>query len=64
MDGVDDETWCFHLKRGDYSNWFRDQIKDEGLANEAATIEADGSSPEGTRAKMHQLITRRYTLPA
>src|SRR5216683_3355973 len=22
--GVDDETWLFHLRRGDYTRWFRD----------------------------------------
>jgi hypothetical protein len=29
----------FHLQQGDYSCWFREAIKDEGLADEAAQIE-------------------------
>jgi hydroxymethylpyrimidine pyrophosphatase-like HAD family hydrolase len=64
MEGVDDETWRFHLKRGDYSDWFRQQIKDDGLADEARAIEAGELPARETREQMHQLITRRYTLPA
>src|SRR5207302_5693096 len=38
-EGVDDATWLHHLRRGDYSEWFRERIKDEVLAAEAATVE-------------------------
>src|SRR5262245_36433512 len=31
-DGVDDETWLYHLRSGDFSNWFRSTIKDNELA--------------------------------
>src|SRR5262249_39693261 len=40
--GVDDETWLHHLREGAYSQWFRDAIKDDDLAAEAAAIEQDG----------------------
>jgi hypothetical protein len=30
-DGVDDETWLYHLRRGDYENWFRSTIRDSDL---------------------------------
>jgi hypothetical protein len=33
-DGLDDETWLYHLNRGDYSKWIRKSIKDELLAGE------------------------------
>lgn len=26
MDGIEDDTWPFHLRRGNYSRWFQDHI--------------------------------------
>jgi hydroxymethylpyrimidine pyrophosphatase-like HAD family hydrolase len=64
-DGVDDDTWLHHLKRHDVSRWFRIAIKDEGLAEEAATIETRGDlSPAESRARIRTAIERRYTTPA
>jgi hypothetical protein len=40
-EGVDEETWLFHLRRGDYSNWFDSVIKDNELAAFAREIEQD-----------------------
>src|SRR5215470_4027317 len=49
-DGVDDETWLHHLQQQDYSRWFREAIKDEELASEAAAIETQpGPSPRESR---------------
>jgi HAD superfamily hydrolase (TIGR01484 family) len=63
-EGVDDETWLYHLRRGDYSRWFRGCIKDESLADEAAAVEAQaGSSVDESRARVRQTIEQRYTLP-
>ncbi|HEX7216988.1 MAG TPA: phosphoglycolate phosphatase, partial [Methylomirabilota bacterium] len=64
-EGVDDETWLHHLRRGDYSRWFRDAIKNEDLAGEAATIEATAdASAADSRARIRAAIDQRYTLPA
>lgn len=65
MDGLDDETWLFHLRRGDYSGWLRREIKDEELAREAEKTEqsSDISAPE-SRARFRSMISSRYTLPA
>ena len=63
-DGVDDETWEFHRKNGDYSNWFRDEIKDDQLANEASEIERGGQTPAESRAAIRAAVEKRYTLPA
>ena len=42
-EGVDEPTWEHHRRAGDYSAWFRNVIKDDELAQEAAAAEADSS---------------------
>jgi hypothetical protein len=64
-DGVDDETWMYHLRRGDYSEWFRSRIKDADLAREAARIEQQpGARPRDSRAAIRRAVESRYTLPS
>jgi hypothetical protein len=64
-EGVDDATWMYHLERGDYSNWFRTEIKDDDLAREAAEVEGGRRvSAQESRLAMRALIERRYTVPA
>jgi hydroxymethylpyrimidine pyrophosphatase-like HAD family hydrolase len=64
-DGVDDETWMHHLRRGDYSNWFRKYIKDPELAEEAAAVEQrPGISAEESRHAIKAVIEQRYTAAA
>jgi hypothetical protein len=64
-DGVDDETWLYHLHRGDYANWLRAEVKDEGLAEEVTQIADDASlSAAASRAAVRAAVERRYTLPA
>ena len=64
-DGVDDDTWTFHRERGADSGWFRYSSKDEGLAEEAVSIEKDRTlSPVDARKKLRELIERTYTIPA
>lgn len=61
-EGVDDETWLHHLRRGDYSQWMRETIKDQTLAEEVHEIEKDGKdSPQKTRTAVIEAISRRYT---
>ena len=63
--GVDDKTWLHHLREGAYSRWFRDAIKDETLAAEAHGVEQDTSlSAESSRARIRDMVERRYTAPA
>ena len=64
-DGVDDETWMHHLRRGDYSRWFRRSIKDEELARETERIERDREiSAAASREKIREQIEERYTAAA
>jgi hypothetical protein len=64
-DGVDDDTWLYHLRRGDYSRWFREAIKDGDLAVEAAEVERDQNAiPAVSRGRIHAAIESRYTAPA
>lgn len=63
-EGLDEETWLFHLHRGDYSRWFRAAVKDSYLADQVERIEQrqDLTSVE-TRKLIRNLIEARYTLP-
>jgi hydroxymethylpyrimidine pyrophosphatase-like HAD family hydrolase len=64
-DGVDDDTWVYHLRRGDYAAWFREKIKDEELAAEAERVaKLTTAKPGETRALIKAAIEQRYTLPA
>ena len=64
-EGVDDDTWTHHLRRGDYSRWLRDCVKDEQLADQVRDIEADaGLSPQESRTRIREAIEERYTVPA
>ncbi len=63
-EGVDDDTWDYHLRRGDISKWFRESIKDEVMAAEAAEVEErQGFSAEESRKQILEIVERHYTLP-
>jgi HAD superfamily hydrolase (TIGR01484 family) len=64
-EGIDDETWLYHLRQGDYARWFRDIIKDAELADEAEEIAGDSNlSALASKSRIQSAIERRYTLPA
>lgn len=63
-DGVDDETWLFHLQQGDYSRWFQDVIKDDNLAAVARRIESLDTAASESRTLIRTAIEQDYTLPA
>jgi HAD superfamily hydrolase (TIGR01484 family) len=64
--GIDDETWVYHLRRGDYSKWLREGIKDDDLGAEAESIEKRmvDADPKESRAAIRAAIEKRYTLPS
>jgi hypothetical protein len=64
-DGVDDETWLFHLRSGDYSRWFNESIRDPELSEEARGIETDDAVDAATsRQRIRAAIESRYTAAA
>ena len=63
-DGVDADTWTYHLQRNDYSRWLREAVKDTDLADEVNSIEQANASPSEARARVRLAIDKRYTLPA
>jgi len=64
-DGVDDETWLYHLRRGDYADWFKTAIKDRELEEDARKAEALRDKPAAeSRRLIKEAIEQRYTAPA
>lgn len=64
-EGVDDETWQHHLRRGDYSEWLRQRIKDDALANQVRAIERETAlAATESRRRIKAAVEERYTLPA
>ncbi len=63
-DGVDADTWEFHLRRGEYSQWLREAIKDPELAQLVGEIEQRSTlDAEQSRREVRRLIEEKYTLP-
>lgn len=66
--GLDDATWLYHLKRKEYSKWFRDCIKDDDLLEVAKEVESEYEeekiSARESRTKIIDAIEERYTAPA
>jgi hypothetical protein len=63
-EGVDEATWLYHLRRGDYSSWFAETIRDNDLADETRQIEQNKQLDAAESLKqVRSAIERRYTLP-
>ncbi|WP_246686721.1 hypothetical protein [Mesorhizobium sp. B2-4-19] len=64
-EGIDDKTRDYHLRAGDYSDWFRHQIRDKDLALETTVVEKDETlSSQESRKVVLDAVPRRYTAPA
>lgn len=64
-DGVDDDTWLYHLRRHEVSQWLREAIKDDDLASKVAAVENHGArDAAASRKEVRKLIEAVYTLPA
>lgn len=60
-EGIDDDTWMFHLKRHEYSDWIRNAIGDNELAEQIQKEEQD-TNPISTKRNILQLINEKYTI--
>jgi len=64
-EGVDDETWGYHLAQSDYSRWLREAVKDQTIAEEVERAENDKTlSHTESRARILEAIRKHYTAPA
>lgn len=64
-DGIDEDTWLYHLRQQDYSQWLQEAIKDGELAKEIAELEQRSDlSAQESLDRVKAAILQRYTLPA
>jgi hydroxymethylpyrimidine pyrophosphatase-like HAD family hydrolase len=64
-EGVDDDTWNYHLHRGDYSEWFQQHIKDRDLAQATKEVEQNPRlSAAESKRRIREAVQSRYTVSA
>jgi HAD superfamily hydrolase (TIGR01484 family) len=64
-DGVDEDTWLHHWKRGEISDWLRRCVKDDELADNVAAVEREArDDATQSRERVRELIEAQYTAPA
>jgi len=59
-EGIDADTWLFHLRRQDFSKWFRDSVHDEEMAKVGEEAERI-SDVEASKKHILSYITTKYT---
>jgi HAD superfamily hydrolase (TIGR01484 family) len=62
--GVDDDTWMYHLKQHDYSQWIRHSVNDDTLSEQVERVETAEQDPALSRSSIAKLIQLHYTGPA
>ena len=62
-EGVNESTWEYHLRRGEYSVWLREMIKDVELGQEAEEVEKAKDLAAGeARRRLLGAIRHRYSI--
>jgi HAD superfamily hydrolase (TIGR01484 family) len=60
-EGVDDDTWLFHLREGDYGRWFRHIIQDKNLADRTEKLRTNGTvTADESRRQIFDYIRKKY----
>jgi len=62
-EGIDNDTWKYHLDCREYSLWILKSIKDKDLSVQIAEIENLGEDKEISLEKIKTLIESNYTMP-
>lgn len=57
-EGIDDDTWIYHLRRKDFRNWFESSVNDEELA--AASVEAENKNAAESKKIILDYIRQKY----
>ncbi len=64
-EGIDDDTWEYHRRQGDYSKWIRESIKDDDLAAAVEQVEhQDAVKPSESRELVRTALEREYMVDA
>ena len=61
-EGIDDDTWMFHLIRNEYSSWIRNFVGDEELAVRIQEEEESNDDPVSSKRAILQYIDEKYTM--
>ncbi|MDQ2753568.1 MAG: phosphoglycolate phosphatase, partial [Bacteroidota bacterium] len=59
-EGIDDVTWKYHLHKGDFTQWFRDKLHDDELADISEEAEKEQSAEE-SKKQILAYINQKYT---
>jgi hypothetical protein len=59
-EGIDTDTWLFHLGRADFSSWLRNSVHDEELATVAGEAEKLHDAT-ASKKKLLDAIAKKYT---
>ena len=60
-EGIDDDTWMFHLKKKEYSSWIRDSVGDDELADLIRQEEKTNEDPISSKRAILKYIEEKYT---
>lgn len=64
-EGVDAETYLFHLRNGDFATWLRTSVKDDDLADDVENVAAnDDLEINEVRQLIRTAVEQRYTASA
>lgn len=60
-EGIDDDTWLYHLQRSDYKNWALQSVKDASLADIIEKAENSYPDARATKKRIFDYIRENYT---